>query len=711
MIQRNANSGEGGNVTDENGHGAGVAHVPCLEGEVDSTGKNVGEKEQRETVAVESVQDLAGRVGDPGLLDLLALGAVQLGEHEHLDTAEEQKLGEVESADPADVGAVGHAAGDEQVRAVVPKAPHGEDEPDTGPLEEMDDGELGQGVEVGHRLFRTPVLGLLLLRGNNLLDLLFFLFIRADHGREPVGVIVHGVSGLAGGLDGVLCGLVVSGQDTLTGTHTSHEDGKVADERVDTLAVLRQEVARNTLGEDDVVLERSHVEENLVRDCNAESDTAVRRKPAQDGLEESKDRRQQGQSEEEVPVNAVLAFVLGVIEALDGGKTNKSKNSERERVAESSLHAGANGLLDLSEVFLELLTNGNNTSSKDEGANAEIHERRSESFSLTEATRENGKVDGKDAAASDDHHGTTVAGDERLDGERIPLLGLVILLGLLIGVLVLLCKYLIAFQLGSGLQKGSNRRQKKKTSKSLRRIGVDSGCTEDCAALQEEIHEQSLGTVRLEETLFLLQDTPDEHGNLWAVVRRYIAAAGMGRRAYRSQEGQDVDLPDATALQVGDGGLFLRLVVWRHFGECRRFNCCATCDKRKAGQEDLRSAAFSSGPVANARSQKPGEAGSTAGWGNLGEHWRMEEVWSATALPRAERDWRLETGRASRPHLVAFVLVLVLAHPPSALRRYCIPLRLGSTAPAVATSNTETCAMVETACCIVRATRGAIHVG
>lgn len=47
------------------------------------------------------------------------------------------------------------------------------------------------------------------------------------------------------------------------------------------------------------------------------------------------------------------------------------------------------------------------------------------------------------------------------------------------------------------------------------------------------------------------------------------------------------------------------------------------------------------------RSQKPGEAGSTAGWGNLGGHWRwrLEEVWSATALPRAERDWRLEIGR------------------------------------------------------------------
>jgi hypothetical protein len=64
------------------------------------------------------------------------------------------------------------------------------------------------------------------------------------------------------------------------------------------------------------------------------------------------------------------------------------------------------------------------------------------------------------------------------------------------------------------LQKGSNGWQKQKTSKSLGRVGVDSGCTEDGAALQEEIHEQRLGTVRLEETLLLLQDTPDEDSNL-----------------------------------------------------------------------------------------------------------------------------------------------------------------------------------------------------
>jgi hypothetical protein len=262
------------------------------------------------------------------------------------------------------------------------------------------------------------------------------------------------------------------------------------------------------------VLERGHVEENLIRDCDTESDAAVRWEPAQDRLEEGKDRRQQGQGEEEVPVNAIFALMFGVVETLDGGKTNKSENGERDRVAESSLHAGANGLLDLGEVFLELLADGDNTSGKDERTNTEIHEGSSEGLSLAKATRENREVDGKNAAASDNHHGATVAGDERLDGERIPLLGLLIFLVLLAGILVLLCKYLIALQLSSRLQESSNRWQKQKTSKSLGRVGVDSGCTEDCAALQEEIHEQRLGTVRLEETLLLLQDTPDEDSNL-----------------------------------------------------------------------------------------------------------------------------------------------------------------------------------------------------
>jgi hypothetical protein len=95
--------------------------------------------------------------------------------------------------------------------------------------------------------------------------------------------------------------------------------------------------------------------------------------------------------------------------------------------------------------------------------------------------------------------------------------------------------------------------------------------------------------------------------------------------------------------------------------------------------------------------------------------WRRFGQQQPCREPREIGDWRLEIGRggASRLHLVAFVLVLVLVHvhPPSAVRRCCISLRLGGTVPAVATSNTEICAMVETACCIVRATRGAMYVG
>ena len=533
VVQRNTHGSESSNVSDKNRHRARITHVPRLDGQVNSTGQEIGEKEQRETIAVESVQHLARSIGDAHLLDLLALGAVQLGEHEHLDAAEEQQLREIECAHPADVCAVGHAARDEQVRAVVPQSPQGADKPDAGPLEEVDDGELGQGAEVGHGLFGTPVFGFFFFCRDDLFDLLFFLLVGADHGGEPVCVVVHGVSGVTGGLDGIFGGLVVTGQDTLASAHTGHEDGEVADERVDTFTVLGEEVARNTLGEDNVVLERRHVKENLIRDCDAESDGAVRWQPAQNWLEEGKGRREQRQGEEEVPVDAVLAFMLGVLEALDGGKTNKSENGKRDGVAESSLHAGTDGLLDLSEIFLELLTNSDNTSGEDEGADAEIHEGSSESLSLAKAARENGKVDGENAAAGDDHHGATVAGDERLDGERIPFLGLAIILGLFVRVLVLLCKDFIAFQLSSGLQESSNCWQKQKTSESLRRVGVDSGCTEDCAALQEEVHEKSLGAVWLEETLLFLQDTPDKDGNLWAFVRRYIAAAGKGscRRA------------------------------------------------------------------------------------------------------------------------------------------------------------------------------------
>lgn len=393
-------------------------------------------------------------------------------------------------------------------------------------------------------------------------------------------------------------------------------------------------------------------------------------------------------------MDAVLAFMLGVVEALDGGKTNKSENGERQRVAESSLHAGANGFLDLSEVFLELLTDGNNTSSEDEGTNAEIHERSSESLSLAEAARENGEVDGKNAAASDNHHGTTVAGDERLDGKRVPLLGLLIFLGLLVGIVVLLCEYLIAFKLSSGLQESSNCWQKQKTSKSLGRVGVDSGCTEDCAALQQEIHEESLGAVRLEESLLLLQNTPDENGNLWAVVRRYVAAAAdKGRRAYRSQEGQDVDLPDATTLQVGDRGPFLRLVVWRHFGELSTVAMIVVqlaTNERKAGQKDLRSAAFSSGPVANARARRSQEKLAQQPGGEISEG--IGRVLEGTfgqqqpcREPREIGDWRLDVEEpTSPPFVVVLVLVVVLflvvvlvlvhihIHPPPAVRRGCI---------------------------------------
>ena len=65
---------------------------------------------------------------------------------------------------------------------------------------------------------------------------------------------------------------------------------------------------------------------------------------------------------------------------------------------------------------------------------------------------------------------------------------------------------------GNGIR--GNGWQKKKTSESLGRVGVDSGSTEDCAALEKEVHEIGLNTIRLEEALPLLQDSPYEDSNL-----------------------------------------------------------------------------------------------------------------------------------------------------------------------------------------------------
>lgn len=515
MVQQDADGGDGANVSDEDGHGADVAEMPRLEAQVDGAGEEVGQQEEGEAVAVESVQDPAGGVADAALLDRAALGAVQGGEHEHLDGAEEQQLREVEGAHPADVRAVGHAARHEQVRAVVPQAPDGAHEPDPGPFEQVDDGQAGEGVEALHCLFRAPVFGFCLFVGFHFLDLLLLLVRGADDRGEPVGVLVHGVFGQTGGCNGVLWGLFVAGQDAFAGAHAGHEDGKVADEGVDTLTVLREEVPGDTVGEDDVVLEGRGVEQDLVADCDAESDGAVGREPAQDGLQEGESRGEKREGEEEVPVHSVLAFVLGVVKTLDGGKTDQSETNERDGVAKSGLHAGANRFLDLCKVLLELLTRGNNTSSEDEGTDAEIHEGGSESFSLAKTTGEDGEVDSQNAGAGDDHHGTAVAGDEGLDRERVPFLGLVIL-GFFGGVLVLLRDGLFVgvCRFGLGLKVSSNGGQKKKTSESLRRVGIDGGGAQDSAALQEEVYNIGLDRVGLEEALPVLQDTPREDGNL-----------------------------------------------------------------------------------------------------------------------------------------------------------------------------------------------------
>ena len=119
--------------------------------------------------------------------------------------------------------------------------------------------------------------------------------------------------------------------------------------------------------------------------------------------------------------------------------------------------------------------------------------------------------------------------------------------------------------------------------------------------------------------------------------------------------------------------------------------CCATGDKRKAGQKDLRSAAFSSGPVANARAlaeaRRSWLAGSTARWGNLGGHWRVQ-LWRTFGQQQASRlavsRERLETGDWTWSGRADFTLsastststssptsCLALIHRPSSVRRGC----------------------------------------
>lgn len=322
----------------------------------------------------------------------------------------------------------------------------------------------------------------------------------------------------------------------------------------------------------------SAVQKNLVGAGDDEGDDAVPGDETQHGLNDGEGGRKESKGEEEVPVHTIFALVLGVVKALDGGEADQTKTQERDGVAKSCLHTGNERLLDLSHVLLEFLTSGDDTSGEDERANTKIHQRRAESLSLAKATRENGEVNSEDAGASDNHHCSTVGGDERLDRERIPLLGLLIL-----ELFILLTGLLDNFVLGGldsfrfGLEVSSNGRQKDKASQCLRRVGVDGGGAENGATLQEKVDNVALNAVGREEVLSLLQNTPREGGDLEAVVKNpcsNVVNGGDDARAYRSQESQDVDFPDTTTLQVGDRGPFLLLVFGRHFGDASTNPVC-----------------------------------------------------------------------------------------------------------------------------------------
>ena len=81
VVEQDADSRQSANVSDENAHGLNIVEVPRLKDHVDGAGEDVGEQEDSKAIAVESVQDPAGSVGDAALLDRAALGAVQGREH------------------------------------------------------------------------------------------------------------------------------------------------------------------------------------------------------------------------------------------------------------------------------------------------------------------------------------------------------------------------------------------------------------------------------------------------------------------------------------------------------------------------------------------------------------------------------------------------------------------------------------------------------
>jgi hypothetical protein len=141
-------------------------------------------------------------------------------------------------------------------------------------------------------------------------------------------------------------------------------------------------------------------------------------------------------------------------------------------------------------------------------------------------------------------------------------------------------------------------------------------------------------------------------------------------------------------------------------------DCCATRGRQARKICGLR--LFHAAPWPT-RSQKPGEAGSTA-CGEISEGIWLVSWWrrfGQQACRAAERDWtsRKLEAKPTSPRSLLVPCSSFAACPPavcSAMMMLHPPCRGGTS---TCSGNAEICAMVETGCCIVRATSSAMRVG
>lgn len=193
------------------------------------------------------------------------------------------------------------------------------------------------------------------------------------------------------------------------------EDGQVSDEAEDALAVLRDQIRPRRC--EDERLQARALEHDLVQPTENDGQGGVARHDLQRGLEDGDEGREQAEGEEEVPVDAVLGDVLGVVQPLDAEQTDDAQDEQGQGVAHRGGQARGQRRRAALGALLEDGTGGDDAGAVDEGADAHIHQGRAPGLDLGEAAGEEAEVDGEDGDAGDDHHAPAVMRQKRLDGE------------------------------------------------------------------------------------------------------------------------------------------------------------------------------------------------------------------------------------------------------------------------------------------------------